>query len=74
MSSEFNKFHNIIANLPQKFNKFKVDFMNRNDFKDFAFKLSNNLFPWNEVYVTGYFSEGMRGEFDKIARWKKLIN
>ena len=72
MSSKFDKFHNILANLPEQLNKFKVDFKNRNDFKDFAFNLSGNLKSWNEVYVTGYFSEGARGEFNKIAEWKKL--
>ena len=44
--------------------------MNRDDFKDFAYKLNKKLVHWNEICVTSYFSEGIRGEFEEIANAK----
>jgi hypothetical protein len=72
MSSDFNKFLSVLSNLREQFIPFKVDFMDRNNFKDFAMKLSSKLGTWSNVYVTGYFSEGMREEFERLGTWKRL--
>ena len=72
MSSKFNEFRSTLSNLAGKLDLLKADFMDRESFKKFASELNSKLKSWREVCITGYFSEGMRKEFEKIAEWKKL--
>jgi hypothetical protein len=72
MSNEFIEFKNVLANLHEQLNLFRVDFMDRQDFKNFSHDLPSKLGTWNEIYITGYFSEAVRKDLEKLAEWKKL--
>jgi len=72
MSSEFDDFKNVLANLHERFNLFRVDFMDRQGFKNFSHDLSSKLGTWNEICITGYFSEAVREDLERLAQFKKL--
>jgi hypothetical protein len=46
----------------------KVDFLDKDGFKQFADYLSSNLAGFGEVCITGYFSETIRDELEKVIK------
>ncbi len=46
---------------------FKVEFLERESFKKFCDNLIANLSGFKEIYVTGYFSETIRGDLDILS-------
>ena len=65
---EWEKFRREIVDLQSFFNLFKAEFLDRDSFKKFADNLYDNVEAWNEVCITGYFSETIREALEKIVK------
>jgi len=57
---EYEKFREQVVDLQSYLDRFKVEFLGREDFKKFADDLWSNISNWTEVCITGYFSETIR--------------
>jgi len=68
----YEEFRNKIVNLQGDWGLFQIDFINTDNFKDFADHLNNNLLDksYDEVYITGYFSETIREALEQFAKMK----
>jgi hypothetical protein len=66
----YEEFRKRIVNLQGDWGLFKTDFINRDNFKDFADHLYDNLVSgtYNEVCITGYFSETIREALERFSR------
>ena len=53
-------------------NQFKIDFMDRENFKNFADNLSSEAGGYTQLWITGYFSEAIRDSLEMFARNHKL--
>lgn len=64
------EFKNKIVNLQSDWHLFKIDFINTDNFKDFADHLDNNLLHegYDEVCTTGYFSETIREALEHFSK------
>lgn len=62
----FQKFREKIVTLQGSLDWFTADFLNRDDFKQFADNLSGNVSCYNEICITGYFSETIRNELEAL--------
>ena len=47
---------------------FKTDFLDRDNFRQFADSLSGNVGGYSEVCITGYFSETIRNELETVIK------
>lgn len=63
--TEWKKFKQGIEGLPFDLERFKVDFLDRDTFKLFCDDLQS-VTPCREVCVTGYFSETIREQLEKL--------
>jgi len=61
------------ANLQSDISPFKIDFLDRDGFKLFTSNLSGNIGGWEEVCITGYFSETARKDFESILQMKRTL-
>jgi len=68
---EYEKFREQVVNLQSYLNKFKVEFLDREDFKKFADNLWSNISNWTEVCITGYFSETVREDLTKFIKFQE---
>lgn len=57
-----------IVNLQSDLSLFKVEFLDRDGFKEFADSLQSQIGGWPEICITGYFSETIRKELEKIIQ------
>ena len=66
----YEEFRKKIVDLQGNWGLFKIDFINRDSFKDFADHLYNNLVnaTCNEVCITGYFSETIRDALEQFSK------
>jgi hypothetical protein len=64
----YEEFRKKIVNLQSDLEYFKVDFLDRDSFKNFAENLYNETSGFNELHIMGYFSEGIRGSLENIIR------
>jgi hypothetical protein len=64
----FQKVRDKITNLQVDLDLFKADFLDRDGFKQFADNLSGNINGYNEVCITGYFSETIRKELETVIK------
>lgn len=66
----YEEFRLKIVNLQGDLSQFKVDFMNTDNFKEFADRLYDNLQQgaYNEVCITGYFSEIIREPLEQFSQ------
>ena len=65
---EWEKFRREIVGLQSFFDLFKAEFLDRDSFRKFADNLFDNVGVWNEVCITGYFSETIREALEEIVR------
>jgi hypothetical protein len=65
---EYEDFRIKIVDLQSEWGLFKVDFLDRDSFKNFADNLFGNLHDWTEVCITGYFSETIREALEEVAK------
>ena len=63
----FQKVRDKIIHLQVDLDLFKADFLDRDGFKQFANNLSGNL-NYDEVCITGYFSETIRNELENVIK------
>jgi hypothetical protein len=70
--NEYEEFRRKIVNLQGDWSRFAVDFINKENFKDFADHLYDNLVngAYNEVRITGYFSETIREALERFSQMK----
>ena len=68
--NEYEEFKNKILMLQSDWNRFTIDFINSKDFKEFADDLIDKLRggAYNEVRITGYFSETVRESLEQFAQ------
>lgn len=64
---EWNKLNNKIRSLESDITQFEVEFINRDEFKNICDNLSYNLKNLKNICITGYFSETIRMELEKMA-------
>ena len=60
MGEEWGKFKREIENLQSYLPPFRVDFLDRDSFKNFCDSLPAELQKYREIYITGYFSKIIR--------------
>jgi hypothetical protein len=65
--AEWEKLREKIVGLQSDIAPFKVDFLDRDSFKRFCDNL-DEIQEFNEICVTGYFSETIRGSLEKIIK------
>jgi hypothetical protein len=65
---EYEEFKRRIVDLQGDWSLFKVDFLDKDGFKNFADNLSTNLSIYAEICITGYFSETIREGLEQIAK------
>lgn len=71
--AEWEKVRRKIVDLQNDFNLFQAEFFNRGKFNRFANNLSNQVEGQAEICITGYFSETIRKEIEKIARTDRNV-
>jgi hypothetical protein len=64
----YEEFRKKIVDLQSDWQSFKVEFIDRDGFKRFADQLYDEVNEWTEVCITGYFSERIRKELERIIR------
>ena len=69
---EFNKLIDHITQLQGELNPFRVEFLDKDKFKLFADDLYSQVGGYSEVCITGYFSETIRGQLERILAAHKL--
>lgn len=65
---EYEKLINKIANLGSELNEFRVQFMDRDEFKNFVDSMWEKIAGYNKICITGYFSEAVRKPLETLAR------
>jgi hypothetical protein len=68
MKLAYEKFRQKIVGLQSDWATFKVDFLDRDSFKDFFDYISRDVQNYPEICVTGYFSEVSRKMFENFIR------
>jgi len=71
MESEWEKFRNRIVNLQSYLSWFKVDFFDRDEFREFTHNLSSRIQGFKEICITGYFSEDVAIQLEKAISYGK---
>ena len=67
----YEKFGQKIAELQLDWTLFKVEFIDRDGFNRFANEFYSNIYQYSEIWITGYFSETLRNDLEKIIRVDK---
>jgi hypothetical protein len=65
---EFAQFKDKLANLQSDLNCFRAEFLTEDEFKEFANGLCDKTGCYGEVCITGYFSENIRRELEKLVK------
>jgi hypothetical protein len=65
---KFEKFKEKIVNLQGDLNWFKAEFLDKDGFREFANNLCDKTGCYSEVCMTGYFSETIRKELEKLVK------
>ena len=73
MGEEWEKFKREIVNLQSYLPPFEVDFLDRDGFKWFFDSLVAQLQHFQEVCITGYFSETVREALQKIIMRERNV-
>ena len=73
ITMEYEKFRNKIVGLQSDLNLFKVEFLDRDGFKQFADCLPDNVNGYHEVCITGYFSETIRDKLERIIEIRQNV-
>ena len=66
----FENFRKEIVGLQSRLKVFQIDFLDRDSFKEFANRLWENIYNYTEVCITGYFSETVSQDLEKVAKAK----
>lgn len=64
----YEKFKEKIVNLQSDVELFRVEFLDRDEFKKFADNLRSNVEYWHKICITGYFSETIRKSLESIIK------
>lgn len=62
----YENFRQKIVNLQHDVAQFNIEFFDRDEFKKFADNLVSNVNGWNNICITGYFSETIRKSLEII--------
>jgi hypothetical protein len=65
---EFRKLKDKIVNLQGDLEQFRVEFLDRDEFKSFVDNLLEKIGGYNEICITGYFSEAVRKPLETLTR------
>jgi hypothetical protein len=65
---EFAQFKDKLTNLVGDLNYFGTEFLTEDEFKDFANSLCDKVGCYDQICITGYFSENIRKELEKLAK------
>lgn len=57
-----------MSNLQSDWGKFKVDFLDRDGFRHYANNLRGNFQDYEQICITGYFSETIRKQLESIKK------
>jgi len=68
MKLAYENFRQKIVDLQGDLAQLNVEFLDRDDFKKFADNLVSNLGSWNNICITGYFSETIRKSLEILLR------
>ncbi|MFB0522959.1 MAG: phospholipase D-like domain-containing protein [Candidatus Bathyarchaeia archaeon] len=74
MDSEWERFRDRIVGLQNYLSWFKADFLDRDDFKKFANTLQQKVGGFKEICITGYFSEDVVIELERIINYGKTTS
>ncbi len=64
----YKKFIDKLVNLQSDWGEFKVDFLDRDGFREFANDLRGYIQGHEQVCITGYFSETIRKELERTKK------
>lgn len=65
---EWEEFGQKIESLKLDIHKFGVEFLNRDSFKELCNRLYFDMRGYKEICITGYFSEAIREELQKLQK------
>jgi hypothetical protein len=68
MSEEWQKLLNKICYLQGDISPFKVDFLDRDSFRQFSENLRSYVEAYQNIYITGYFSETIREVLEQLIK------
>jgi len=74
METEWEKFRNRIVEPQTYLSWFKVDFFDRDEFKEFTHNLSSRIQGFKEICITGYFSEDVVIQLEKVINYGKTTS
>jgi len=69
MESKWEEFRRQVVNLQRSLNLFKVEFVDRDGFKEFADQLYSKVGDYPAICITGYFSETIREQLDRVINY-----
>ena len=73
MKHKWEEFKQKVVDLQSELSVFEADFLDRNSFSEFC--NSNNLCTelqyYNQIMITGYFSETIRETLQRLLEWKE---
>jgi len=69
----FEKFRQKIVGLQSDLQLFETQFLDVDGFKEFADNLRRYLLEYNEICITGYFSETVREDLESIVRIQRKV-
>jgi len=74
MGEEWRKFTQKIVGLQSDLTPFEVDFLDRDSFKKFCDNLPHDVgSPYQNIFITGYFSETIREPLERIIKMKRNV-
>jgi len=68
MQLAYKKFRQKIIDLQSDLGMFQAEFLDRDEFKKFADNIRSNVNGWNNICITGYFSETIRKSLESIIK------
>lgn len=69
----WEKYREKIAGLQSDLSRFRIEFLDRDKFKDFADNFYTNVSDYNEINITGYFSETIRDQLEQLIKISKKV-
>lgn len=69
----WEKFIEKIVGLQSDLSRFKVEFLDRDKFKNFTDNFYTHVCDYSEIYITGYFSETIRNQLEQLIKISKKV-
>ena len=68
----YDEIQKQLGELKSNLSQFKIEFLDREGFEEFADSLFDEVGGYSEIWITGYFSEAIRNTLERLACGHKL--